>query len=809
MKQQHLIGVAGLIVALSLPTCAQPPADTGRVVATGQVVRPAGKIVAFPGHPVDLCLSPDRSTAYLKDDHGIVVVDLRSWRVRQTLPFTSGGGSMHGIATSVKGDRVYATNMWNLLAEAKVGEDGSLTWNRQITLPASDGGGNSNGCGIALTADGARAYVCLSRNNTLAVVDLAAGKVTSQIPVGVAPYDVVLSQDGRTAFVSDWGGRHPRPGEPQAPSSGTPALIDTRGIGASGCVSMVDLVLNRVVAQIHTGLHPSDIELSHDGRRLFVANANSDTVSVIDTRLRHVVETITVRPHGWTGAGSAPTGLALSPDNTTLFVTLGGSNAIAVVDVTGTHNKARVKGFIPAGWYPGAVVTDGREVFVANVKGNGSEDRGDAKGFNVRQVLGGIQRAPVSAWLDTTTPESRRKWDLSGRIDHVVYILKENRTYDQILGDIARGNGDPALCIYGRNVTPNEHALAEQFVLLDNYYCNGVVSADGHSWATEGNDTDHLEKSFGGFARSYTFGDDPLTYSSSGFIWNDVLAHGRTFRNYGEMDYAGAPPKSTYSSLLAASQAHNFPTGFTHNIGIASLKPYTDPDYPGWDMDIPDAVRADLFLRKFAENEKSGAFPNFVLIYLPDDHTWGTGSSQPTPRSYVADNDLAVGRIVDAISHSRFWKNTCIFVNEDDPSDGFDHVDGHRSICLVVSPYSKHGKTVHQWCNQTSALHTMEALLGIPTMNQMDANSPVMTDCFTAKLDFTPYRCVPNKVPLGEMNPKASTLTGRRRYWAMVSDRLDMSGPDNNPDAVVNQILWFDAKGANAPYPSESDGGND
>lgn len=804
-----------------------PIPDGGEVVATGQTLHPAGDSVTIPGRPVDLALAPSGKFVYLKDNQGVTAIDTARWTLRQSLPFPESGGSMHGIAVSRDGRHLYATNARNLLAEAEIGSDGTLAWSRRIALPGPGGSGDADPCGIALSADGTRAYVCLSRNNALGVVDLAWGKLLSQIPVGIAPYDVVLSPDGARAYVSDWGGRHPKAGEPQATSAGTETLVDSRGVGASGCVSLVDLAGQREMAQAATGLHPSALALGADGRTLFVANANSDTVSTLDTQPLRVVNTISVHPLADLPFGSAPTGLALAPDGRTLFVTEGGNNAVAVIALEKGGWKARIQGFLPTGWYPGAVVTDGRILFIANVKGIGSRNKGDAKGYNSLQFSGTAQRIaiPTAAALARDTAQVRdaarqgerdqaSRWSAVKPVpipahpgepsvfQHVVYILKENRTYDQIFGDLAQGDGDKSLCVYGRAVTPNHHALAEQFALLDNYYCNGVISADGHSWATEGNVTDHLEKSFGGFTRSYTFGDDPLTYSSSGFLWDDALAHGRTFYNFGEMDYAGKKPDAGYEEILRRSQAREAQVTFTHSIGIERLRRCSSPVYPGWNLSIPDAARADIFLNELKGFEAKGTFPSLTIVYLPDDRTSGTAPGNPTPRSYLADNDLALGRIVEGISKSRFWPRTCIFVNEDDPQDGFDHVDGHRSLCLVVSPYTKRHAVVHRFYNQTSALHTMERILGLPPMNQMDARSPLMTACFTDRPDLTPYRCLPNGVPLGEMNPKLSQLHGRSRALAALCARMDWSEPDAAPDDLLNRVLWRDRKGANVPYPS-------
>ena len=318
--------------------------------------------------------------------------------------------------------------------------------------------------------------------------------------------------------------------------------------------------------------------------------------------------------------------------------------------------------------------------------------------------------------------------------EHVVYVIKENRTYDQVFGDIKKGNGEPKLCLYPKEVTPNHHALAEEFVLLDNFYCNGVLSADGHSWVTEGNVTDHLEKAFGGFTRSYTFGDDPLTYSSTGFIWDAVLLRGLSFRNYGEMVTSDAKGKApAFAEIWKDYKSGDNKIGFKHKIDIETLAKYTSPDYPGWNMSISDNRRMDVFLKEFRAFEKNSNFPNFTIVYLPQDHTSGASPGMPTPNAHLSDNDLALGRLVEAISQSAFWPKTCIFVVEDDPQDGFDHVDGHRSPALVISPYTKRGQVISHFYNQTSVIRTMGLILGIPPLTQLDGSAPPMTDCFDAK----------------------------------------------------------------------------
>ena len=344
----------------------------------------------------------------------------------------------------------------------------------------------------------------------------------------------------------------------------------------------------------------------------------------------------------------------------------------------------------------------------------------------------------------------------------MIYVIKENRTFDQVFGDIQEARSEPSLCFFPDAVTPNHHALARRFGVLDNYYCNGVLSADGHSWATEGNVTPYLERAFGGFARSYTFGDDPITYSSSGFLWDHVLDAGLSFRNYGEMDYAKPPAGMKYQEIWNAFEQKK-PIEFAQNIGIDRLRRYSCREYPGWNMMIPDVLRMDRFLNEFREFEKDGDLPSLCLVYLPQDHLGGG----ITTRSHMADNDLAIGRLVEAVSKSKYWKDTVIFINEDDPQNGYDHIDGHRSLCLAISAYSRPGVN-HHFYNQTSVLRTILQIFGLPPMNQQDAAAPLMTDCFQAKPDPGALQSDRREFP-AQRSPQAETKTVGLRE-AMASD---------------------------------------
>jgi len=796
--------------------------DGSSLVATKQLVRLVGDSLTINGRPLDLALSSDGKTLYAKDNRGVVAVDTASWEVKQELA-VDGGSSMHGILLSRDGTKLYFSDAGNGVVDGDVAKDGAVKWSRTLSMPKPKAGGNAYPCGMAETLDGKMLAVCLSRGNSLALVDLATGKV-NEIRVGISPYDVKLSLDGKHAYVTNWGGRVPREGMRTAKSSGSDVEVDKRGIGSSGTVSIVDLQNTSELKQIDVGLQPSDLLLSRDGKTLYVANSNSDTVSCIDTVRGRVVRTIPIRPNAKLPFGSAPNGLALSEDEKTLYVCNSSNNAIGVFDLRTGKNR----GFIPTAWYPGAVICADGRLYIANIKGLGSRGKANEQGGrSVYSFTGTLQKVSVpstdqlkaytaQAMQDALVPETLRAMERSkakvdavpvpsklgepSTIEHVFYIIKENRTYDQVFGDLPQGDGDPKLCMFPREVTPNHHALAEEFVLLDNFYCNGVNSADGHAWSVEGEASAFLERSFGGWTRSYPYGDDPLSPCSSGFIWDNVLGHGLTFRNFGEFDYAepskpGRTFKKIYDDFVAGKTEV-----FNQQIGVDRLRAFSSRDFPGWNMNIPDVLRASRFI---AELKKAKTWPNMTIIVLPQDHNSGSAAGMPTPCAHTADNDLALGRIVEAISNSPFWKKSAIFVIEDDPQNGVDHIDGHRSLCLVVSPWAKRGAVVSEFYNQSSVTHTMERILGLPPMNQMDAAGPLMFACFTSTPDYRPYKCLPNRIPLDTLNPSPTTLRGRARYLAEMSAKQDMSKPDQVDDHLMGEAAWMATFGSSVPYPKK------
>ena len=799
---------------------------------TLQTLRPAGIAIDIPGRPRDMALSPDGRFLYVKNttkNHrlSLTVVNVAERRVVQQLDDPEEAHSYHGIVLSGDGRRLYTTVEEGAVWEALVDADGRVAWGRRIALAPRPDKSYLGPGGLTLDEQRQRAYVCVSRANRLAIVDLAQGREVGSIGVGVAPYAVVLDPARSRAYVSNWGGRPPRRGESKEDAQGLEVLVDARGIASSGTVSIVDLRARKEIAQIATGLHPTEMALDGPGQRLFVANANEDTVSVIDLPQRRVAETISVRVDPHQPFGSAPNALALSSDGRRLYVCNGGNNALAVIRLAAGAESARVEGFIPTAWYPADVIESAGKLFVANLKGWGSlATPPGQKGFHVRDVLGTITVVDLPD-DDTLVSYTRRVREDAGvpqalqalekasaqatpvplparvgepsLFEHVVFVIKENRTYDQILGDLPRGNGDPSLCIFGREITPNHHALAEEFVLLDNFYCNSLYSADGHAWITEANTTDYIEKA----KANSVWGNNPLSYSSSGFLWTHVLNHGLTFENFGEFDYASFEPKLSYGEIYQGMLEGKLPVELKQNVGIPALQPYTVKDFPGWNLDIPDALRADVFIQRLKQHEKEGSFPNFTILYLPNDHTAGTAESKPTPRAYLSDNDLAMGRCIEAISRSRFWPKTCIFVVEDDPQNGFDHVDGHRTVAFVISPYTRRGAVVSTRFNQTSMIRSIELILGVAPMTQFDAMAPAMWDVFKSEADLTPYTAKPARVRLDEVNPPRKALQGKALHWARKSMEQVLERVDEAEEDAMNRILWHAMKGVDARYPVE------
>ncbi|HUX97350.1 MAG TPA: bifunctional YncE family protein/alkaline phosphatase family protein [Bacteroidales bacterium] len=803
--------------------------DSSILVPSNQLLRPAGFQVNLPGRPVDLALTQNGRFLLVKNKADLDMIRISDRTVIQSLPFGTNGASFTGICLSPDGKRVYLTDARNQVCIAEIDKNNIMQWSKPVVLPAPDIGGSPAPGGLTLNEKGDRIFVTLSRNNSIAVVNLSNRSV-KEIAVGIAPYDVICASPSK-AYVTNWGGRRPDVEESTYNTSGSQVLVDGEtGIANNGTVSVVDLIHDQQVKEIEVGLHPSGMALSPDRSKLYVACSNIDIISVIDTGTDEVVESISVHRKEGTLFGSSPNDLTISPDGKFLYVANGTENAVCVIN---TNNPAKIEGYIPTGWYPGSVILNktGDMLYVANIKGTGSRNQlTNRKGFNSHDHLGSISIIPVpgSDKLEemTATVDFNNSWaagekdkakvsgkekrvpvpelpDQTSLFKHVIYIIKENRTYDQVFGDIPCGDGDTSLVEFGYEVTPNHHKLAETFVLLDNFYCSGVLSADGHQWTDEAFVTDYLEKSFGGFSRSYPYdGDDALAYASSGFIWDNVLKHELTFRDYGEFVNAVIEPEdATFMEIYQDFLEGSGKIKIEAKANLEQIDPYLCRTFTGFPNTIPDVYRAAEFIKELKEFEKNGNFPNFIIMLLPNDHTSGTRPGMPTPRASVADNDLALGRIVEAISESIFWKETCILVTEDDPQAGLDHVDGHRTVGMVISPYTKRGEVISTYYSQINMVRTIEDILGIPPMNQLDLSAGPMTDCFTGKADFTPFKAVPNNIPLDEINPPLGSLSGDQLYWAKRSMEQDLDDVDRIDEDTFNRIIWHAVKGYDRPYP--------
>lgn len=841
---------------------------TGTLLPTQQALTPAGMQVELPGmRPQAIALSPDgRLLATSGMTHDLVLIDPASGQIVQRVAIESDHVppaeqrqsannlaaskapqlSYTGLAFSPDGSRIYLSNVQGSVKVFAVGQDHIVTAAGAFALPKTGLAYQSRDipAGLALSSDGRKLYVCLNVSNRLLECDAATGQTLRTFDVGNAPFDVVLT--GHKAYVSNWGGRRADGNETTGPIGiGAMVRVDpVRFIANEGSVSVVDLDAGRTTKEIIVGLHACALAASPDHKYVAVANANSDTVSVIECSGDEVVETISMRWQKEDLFGASPNALCFDATGKRLYVCNGTQNSVGVVAFAPGHS--RLESLIPAGWFPGAIAFDkGRNAIeVANIKGVGSGRHirpGRPVKYNSHQYFGTLSLIPLpderqlGAFTQQVLENCRRRDAMAAMLPprsdaparpvpqrvgepslfrHVVYIIKENRTYDQVLGDMKEGNGEPSLCIFGQDVTPNQHKICREFVLLDNTYCVGINSAEGHQWTDSAIASDYIERSYAGFPRSYPDGMedrdvDALAYASTGFIWDNVLAHGKTLRDWGEFAISTsgwADPtrkgKPRFLDYYRDFVSHTGQTRVGSHPAIASLNNYLDSQYVGWELDIPDVVRAARFIDELHGFERIGKMPELSIICLPNDHTSATKAQCPTPSAMVADNDLAFGQIVEALSHSPFWKDMCIVAVEDDPQAGWDHVSAFRTTAYVVSPYTRRHQVIHNNYNQPSLVRTIELILGLPPMNQLDAMAAPMFECFADTPDLTPFDAVPNQVPLDQMNPDPQAIADpQRRHYAEASASLPLDEPDRCPEDLLNRILWNAQKG-NAPYPA-------
>ncbi len=787
---------------------------------------PAGVQIPLGSFPVNLALDPrGRYAAVLHCGYGapeIVMVDLAAGTVRSRLAV---GEAFWGLAFAPDGRHLFCSGSSDEGVRVFACVDGVLSADGLIPLRHDPGRGIP--CGLAVSVDGRRLYAAELWGQTVTAVDVDAR---------AAVFDVALGPMAGTAT-------GPAPGDPgadkrdaaaaQPPMDDAPfpyacALDEAHGrlyvsSWAQAAVLAVDLATRAVVARIAVGAHPNDMVLSPDAASLYVAAANGDCVSVIDTGSGRVRETLAIALHPGMPAGATPDGLALSRDGGLLFVAAATLNAVAVFDVA-HRGHSRALGFIPAGWYPTAVriAPDGRTLVITNGKGGSShanphgpqpgELLPDRSQYIAALITGSLSlvhlpepgdlEAAMRAWTAQVEHDSPLRADRrptlapapgnpvpaapggASPIRYCIYVIKENRTYDQVFGDMPAGDGDAKLCLFPEAVTPNLHRLARDYVLFDNFYANAEVSAGGHEWSMAAMASDFVEKNWpivygrhgGGKIPYPSEGHFALATPAGGYLWDAAAAAGITYRSYGEFIENGRTPDDPGRTRQAALQGH------------------FDPRFRSFDLDYPDAKRVDEYLRELQHFVAAGDMPRLQIVRLPSDHTHGVSPGKPTPTAYVAENDAAVGRLVAALSRTPFWPRTAVFIVEDDAQNGPDHVDCHRTEALVISPFTRRHAVDQTPYSTCSMLRTIELILGLGPLSTYDAAAAPMYNAFTADADTSPYDAVPATADLTPKNPANPLAEASTRG-------LDFSVEDAVDDAVLNHMVWGSVRGAE-PMPA-------
>ncbi len=820
-----MLAALALILALAVAGAAygdaplaERPGPTGggvTLLPNGWKIAPAGRHLQVGDLPLAMVESPDgRSLLVATNGYAkptIAIVDVQHETVRSALELDH---AWLGLAWHPDGRRLFVSGAGNNTVHELEWEDGRLKqaadfalgefmdWpaegtNRPEPVPQSFIGG------LAISPDGERLFAVHVFGQLVSTIDLTTRRILKDIALPAEPYTCLVSPDNSTLYVSLWGGAKV-------------LIFDARTLEPRG--------------EIAVGEHPNAMAITKDGARLFVACANTNAVWAIDVAAKRAVEQISVSLFPKAPPGTTPNHLSLSPDQKRLLVANADNNTVAVVDVE-RPGASEVEGFIPTGWYPTAAMysRDGQRIYVLSGKGLTSAAN---PRFKTRTLPGGSMQyigamltgtvsivpnpppdtlkaltkivysvtpysddallAPVHAPAGSPIP--RRVGDPSP-IKHVFYVIRENRSYDQVMGDMERGDGDPTLAIFGETVTPNAHALARQFALLDNFYVDAEVSYDGHSWSTAAYATDVVEKlwptnyagrgamylSEGGYIMRNPFGN--LSAPAQGYIWDAAIRRHVSVRSYGEFAHWGEGSEQDRARGTIPVLA-----------SVPGLEGRVDPDYPAWDLDIPDNHRIDVWLREFRAFEANGQLPSLSIVRLGNDHTNGTRPQGSTPRAMVAENDLAVGRFVETISHSAYWKDSAIFIVEDDAQNGPDHIDAHRSPVLVVSPYVRRRATDSTLYTTSGVLRTMELILGIPPMSQYDAAATPMYNAFAAAADLSPFVHVEPRTRIDEKN-------GDDSWGAQASLQMHFEEADLAPDRELNEIIWRSVRGPDSPMP--------
>ena len=805
-------------------------------------LQPAGAQVDLPDFPVNIAVHPDGKFAVVLhagySAHELAVVDIAKAAVTSRTKIDE---TFYGVEFARDGKRLFASGAGSEVVrcfdfDAKAG---ALGKEQEIRLRNITERGIP--AGLALTGDAQHLYVANVLGQRVTKVDLKAQTNVLDIVVArdedkrekengksVAP---TTPQTEDEAAITKRAEAALDPADPSAPYPYACRLDEKKqrlyvSLWAQAQVAVIDLKSNQVIARWATEEHPNEMLLTKNGQLLYVANAHRNTVTVIDTETGQTTETIWAALYPQSPPGATPNSLALTPDEKILFVANANINTLAVVDV-GTRGKSRSLGFIPTGWYPTSVrvTPDGKKLLIANGKGiiskanpNGPQPGKKAAPGTTSEYIAGLfkgtlsvielpKRADFEKQLEKYTATAYRcsplKKDNSptlarpadnpipGRlgdaspIKYCLYIVKENRTYDQVFGDLKQGNGDPKLCLFPERVTPNHHKLVTEFVLLDNFYVESEVSADGHEWSMAAYASDFVEKfwplSYGhNKTKKYTYpaeGNFPIATPAGGYLW-DVAAEAKvSFRSYGEFVQNGKK------------------VGDPATARLKSLQGRFDPQYRGFDMDYPDVKRAERFISELKRFEAEGDMPRLQVLRLSNDHTSGTSLGKPTPTAAVADNDLGLGLVVEAVSKSKFWSQTAIFVVEDDAQNGPDHVDAHRTVALVISPYTKRGAVDSTMYSTSSMLRTMELILGLRPMSQFDAAATPMYNSFQPQPDARPYAAAPAQVDLNERN-------GKLAWGVEKSRKLDFTKEDAADDLVLNEIIWRSVRGPQSKMPA-------
>jgi DNA-binding beta-propeller fold protein YncE len=822
------------ITAVTIAFCQTPEkpvrsvTDPG-VVTTRQAIAPAGVPAIFSGRVYGVAFGATAGEVWVLNAQRLYRMNWRENRVVESQPHKAVPGRQGIVFDRALGAALVTAT------DPQRGDRGParlLRWKGGEVERLGPGEGRSL-TGAPAIVPGKLAVVPGTGNNKIDVYDLATGTFRGSVETGVAPSAAAVNREGAVAWVSNWGGRKPKLGEKTAPTGMLPdsdrVVVDDRGVAASGTVMRIDLNAMRVTHEIEVGLGPTGLAWDEKAGRLYVANSNGDTITVVETALPSVLQTIHVQPFARPVKGVAPGALALTPDGKRLFAACGGINAVAVYDTA----TLKLDGMIPTAWYPSSlsISADGSHLAIGALLGAGSGWRDEPRQRFVHSYRGSVHvvpmpdRALLAQWTRAVAENNHlppagapvealaprpgaspkaipERPGEPSKIKYVVYIVKENRTYDQLFGDLKRGNGDPSLVMFGAPVTPNQRRLALEFALFDNFYATGGNSADGHQWLTQGNETAYaLWPGYTG--RSYPYnGTDPIAYSYGGFLWDAALKAGKSVRVFGEYAGALAEPQALRHELLAKWKAgEDLTTRWNIKAPIESLNRILAPAFPPYTNAIPDVVRAQIFLKELAQWEKQGAMPNLSIMLLPSDHTYGTSPGASSPKAMVADNDLAVGRIVEALTKSRFWPEMAIFIVEDDAQNGVDHVDGHRTVALAVSPFIRRGAVDSTFYSQQSMLKTIELILGLDPLSLFNLIANDMRAAFADTPDLTGYIAVVPEQDLFERNPELKALRGAERRAAADSARMNWDLPDAAPYARLNRILWHSIKGWKTPYP--------